>query len=189
MKKGDEKMIIQNYISWRNDAMTGRDNSTESEEIKEQRWPKGKDKLRRWGCYVTAVTNAYSDFKKIDCNLGDYNDLIKINRGYKYLVEREKCPIGQESYATAEGIKKVFRIKEIINNAIGDPVKDRDNVRYIAHVPYSIENEVYNGHWNYVVKFDENGQPVHFDSYTGTLRTDWKGDNDFNYYLTMLIFE
>jgi hypothetical protein len=176
-------MYTQTNNIWSHTIMTGNDDapSTISKAELSKRWKHINDYLWRWGCVVTSLSNMKSVYTPFTLN-----QELRENKGYKFLQEKEKCPIGQESFIVWDIAKKILDIKDIIFNYEG-PLTNTSKTNYMIRSPFSIEDRILSGHYSMLIDVTHNNTPVYIDSATGLSRIDWS-DNRNLYHITKIVF-
>jgi len=165
-------MFRQTDPKWKDTTMTDPSDLPKLEDKEKLlRWgKKGKDTLGRFGCLVTALTNAHNYYYSEVRTPEWFNQKLRDNDGYYVLRDGYDCLVGQESFIDWEVAKKVFGFKAFkdVETRIVDILDEHRY--YIARVPYNPPS-IMSGHYNLIVGNKDGIR--HFDSDTGAIRTDW----------------
>jgi hypothetical protein len=181
-------MYRQTDDTWKNVLMTSPlDLPGIPEKEKNTRWEIHKDgvqgdKLGRWGCFVTALCNAYNNKLHKDITPEMLNAMIRNEKGYNVLLQGKECPISRESYVVEKVVCKILNLVAI--NDIGNNLEYlTNNIQnpqraFIAKVPF-MPPSIMSPHYNYIISYSDK-IIKHYDSDSGAIRTDWANHDRYS---------
>lgn len=170
-------MFRQTDEAWNKVLMTSPEDLPKlSKKEKDIRWDKHSgntkqgDTIGRFGCLLTALTNAYNYYFQDVVTPEYFNAKMRENNGYFALYYDYDCEVGQESFLVWDIAKKVFKFKTYKEVDKKEIDIDHRTKYFIARVPFR-PPVIMSGHYNLIVGCDPHIK--HFDSDTGAIRTDW----------------
>ena len=102
------------------------------------------DRIKRWGCLVTALANI------IDLTPKELNDIIKENKCYEYL-NNPNTPENKASFLMLNKLKNILNLS-IINDLAYKEYKEADKVFWIARIIHRTGG----GHYINVIRKEAN---------------------------------
>ena len=107
------------------------------------------DKIWRWGCLITSLSNILTEFKGVDITPQDVNNKLRDNKGYARLAD-PKCPENIASNLLWDKAEEVFGFKKRDNV----PYDCVSGVRFIARILHPMTGA---GHYINVISKDDTG--------------------------------